>query len=68
MVPNRPGIIAELALALGRGGVNIEDMALHPAADMKTGAVSLFVAGDDEAEKAAGLVRELGHDVTRIER
>ena len=68
MVPNRPGIIAELALALGRGGVNIEDMALHPAADMKTGAVSLFVAGDDEAEKAAGLVRELGHDVTRIAR
>lgn len=68
MVPNSPGTIAEIALALGRGGVNIEDMALHPAADMKTGAVSLFVAGDDEAARAADLVRELGHDVTRVER
>ena len=32
--PNRPGIVAELALALGRAGVNIEDMALYPAPDM----------------------------------
>ena len=68
MVPNKPGIVAELALALGRGGVNIEDMALHPAADRKTGAVSLFVAGDDEAARAAELVSALGHDVTRLER
>ncbi len=35
---------------------------------MKTGAVSLFVAGEDEAVRAADLVRELGHDVTRVER
>ena len=27
-VPNRPGVIAEIALALGRAGVNIVDMAL----------------------------------------
>src|SRR5205823_1089815 len=33
-VPNRPGTVAELALALGRAGVNIEDMALSPAPDM----------------------------------
>ena len=67
-VPNKPGIVAELALALGRGGVNIEDMALYPAADMRTGAVSLYIAGDEEVERAAKLVRELGHDVSRVER
>lgn len=67
-VPNKPGIVAELALALGRGGVNIEDMALYPAADMSSGAISLFVAGDEEAERAAALVRNLGHDVSRVER
>jgi prephenate dehydrogenase len=67
-VPNRPGIVAELALALGRAGVNIEDMALHPAADMSSGAVSLFVAGDREAERAEELVSGLGHDVSRVER
>ncbi len=68
LVPNRPGIVAEIALALGRGAVNIEDMALHPAADMRSGAISLFVAGEREAERAAGLLRELGHDVAMVQR
>jgi prephenate dehydrogenase len=66
-VPNRPGIVAELALALGRAGVNIEDMALYPSADMTSGAISLYVAGDEEAARAEELVRDLGHDVSRAE-
>ncbi len=64
VVANRPGTVAELALALGEAGVNIEDMALHPAADMKSGAISLWVAGTERAERAATLVRELGHSAT----
>jgi prephenate dehydrogenase len=64
VVANRPGTIAELALKLGEAGVNIEDMALYPAADMTSGAVSLWVAGDEQAERAAALVRELGHTVS----
>ncbi|HKG36610.1 MAG TPA: prephenate dehydrogenase/arogenate dehydrogenase family protein [Solirubrobacterales bacterium] len=65
-VPNRPGTVAELALALGRGGVNIEDMALYPAQDMSSGAISLWVAGSGEAERAAALVRGLGHSVSVV--
>jgi len=65
-VPNRPGIVAELALALGRAGVNIEDMALYPAADMSSGAVSLWIAGESEAERAAEIVCELGHAVSIV--
>jgi prephenate dehydrogenase len=64
VVANRPGTVAELALALGEAGVNIEDMALHPATDMKSGAISLWVAGEGQAERAAALVRELGHSAT----
>lgn len=64
VVANRPGTVAELALALGEAGVNIEDMALHPASDMKSGAISLWVAGTEQAERAAKLVRELGHSAT----
>jgi prephenate dehydrogenase len=67
VVSNRPGTIAELALALGEAGVNIEDMALHPAPDMNSGAVTLWVAGDEGAERAAVLVRELGHTVTVLD-
>ncbi|HSD79546.1 MAG TPA: prephenate dehydrogenase/arogenate dehydrogenase family protein, partial [Solirubrobacteraceae bacterium] len=42
-VPNRPGVIAELALALGRAGINIADLALSPSADGTTGEVALWV-------------------------
>jgi prephenate dehydrogenase len=67
VVANRPGTIAELALALSETGVNIEDMALHPAPDMTSGAVSLWVAGDEQAAKAADLVRGLGHTVSVLD-
>jgi prephenate dehydrogenase len=65
-VPNRPGTVAELALALGRAGVNIEDMALYPAQDMKSGAISIWIAGAEQAERAAELVRDLGHGVSFV--
>jgi prephenate dehydrogenase len=67
VVTNKPGTIAELALALGEAGVNIEDMALHPAPDMTSGAVSLWVGGDEQAAKAEALVRELGHTASILD-
>ncbi len=66
VVANRPGTIAELALALGEAGVNIEDMALYPAPDMTSGAVSLWVAGDEQAARATALVRGLGHSASVV--
>lgn len=66
VVANKPGTIAELALALSEAGVNIEDMALHPAPDMTSGAVSLWVGGDEQATKAEQLVRQLGHTVSAV--
>lgn len=68
VVSNRPGTVAELALALSEGGVNIEDMALYPAADMRSGAISLWVAGTEQAQRAAELVEGLGHIVTPLDR
>jgi prephenate dehydrogenase len=62
-VPNRPGIVAQVALALGRAGVNIADMALAPAADMSSGAMTLWVAGDKTAARARELIEELGFPV-----
>ena len=55
-VPNRPGVIAQLALELGRAGVNITDMALYPAPDMSEGVVALWVAGEAPARRAQELV------------
>jgi prephenate dehydrogenase len=62
-VPNRPGIVAQVALALGKADVNILDMALAPAADMRSGAMTLWIAGDDQAARAHELIGELGFPV-----
>jgi prephenate dehydrogenase len=60
-VPNRPGIVAQLALSIGEAGVNIVDMALYPAADMQSGAIALWVAGEGSAERAVELIDGLGY-------
>ncbi len=62
-VPNRPGIVAQVALELARAGVNIIDMALAPASDMKTGSMTLWIAGDAQAERARELIAGLGFPV-----
>ncbi len=64
-VPNRPGVLAELALALGRAGLNITDMALYPAADMSEGVVALWISGEAPARRAQELVAQLGFPVAR---
>ncbi len=64
-VPNRPGVVAQLALELGRAGVNIADMALYPAPDMSEGVVALWIAGEEPSGRAAELIRGLGFPVTR---
>lgn len=64
LVPNRPGVLAELALALGKAGVNITDMSLDPTPDMSSGAISIWVAGADEAAKAERCIADLGHAVS----
>jgi prephenate dehydrogenase len=64
-VRNEPGVVARLALELGKAGINIVDMALYPAPDMESGIVALWVAGDAAAERAEALIREQGHPVAR---
>jgi prephenate dehydrogenase len=61
-VTNRPGVVAEIALALGRGGINISDMSLAPSWDATQGTVTIWCA-DDEADRAATLIGDLGFPV-----
>jgi prephenate dehydrogenase len=63
-VPNRPGIVAEIALALGRATIDIVDLGLYPASGTQ-GTVCLWIRGDDVAEQAEALVRGLGLEVGR---
>lgn len=66
LVSNRPGVLAELALALGKAGVNITDMSLDPTPDMSSGAISIWVAGEGEAAKAADCISSLGHSFSPV--
>jgi prephenate dehydrogenase len=63
LVPNRPGIVAEIALALGRATIDIVDMALYPASGSH-GTIALWIRGGVAAE-AESLVRDLGLEVIR---
>ena len=58
-VPNRPGVVAQIALALGLAGINIADMSLAPEADNRTGVIALWVP-DRDARRAIELIAELG--------
>ncbi|HYM55997.1 MAG TPA: prephenate dehydrogenase dimerization domain-containing protein, partial [Solirubrobacteraceae bacterium] len=64
-LPNRPGMIAEIALALGRAGINIAEIEVLPAADDRSGTASLWVRGDERAQRAQELIAELNFPVAR---
>jgi prephenate dehydrogenase len=64
LVPNRPGIVAEIALALGRASIDIVDMGLYPQSGTH-GTVALWIRGEDVATQAEELVRGLGLEVAR---
>lgn len=59
VVPNRPGVVADIALTLSREGINLADMSLAPSPDMATGALALWVPRDCE-DRARGLLGDLG--------
>ena len=58
VVPNRPGVIADLALTLSRAGINIHDMTLSPQPDFRSGEVALWVA-EPHAARALALVEDV---------
>jgi prephenate dehydrogenase len=62
-VPNRPGIVAEIALALGRASIDIVDMALYPAPGTH-GTIALWLRSADLAH-ARELVAGLGLEASQ---
>jgi prephenate dehydrogenase len=64
-VPNQPGVIAEIALALGHAGVNILDMVLSPSQDNRQGVVALWIGGQEHAQRASELIAGLGFPIVQ---
>jgi prephenate dehydrogenase len=64
-VTDRPGVVAEIALALGRAQISIVDMALSPSRDGGQGVVALWIRGEEPARRAAELIEALNIPVSR---
>jgi prephenate dehydrogenase len=62
-VPDRPGVLAGITQALGAERINIEDFELQHVSPDRGGTLSVLVAGEDEAVRAAALLEAQGYGV-----
>ncbi|MDP9490873.1 MAG: prephenate dehydrogenase/arogenate dehydrogenase family protein [Actinomycetota bacterium] len=62
-VPDRPGVLAGITQALGAERINIEDFELQHQTPERGGTLTVLVAGEQEAERAAALLEAQGYGV-----
>jgi prephenate dehydrogenase len=62
-VPDRPGVIAGIAQALGAERINIADFDLQHLSSERGGTLAILVAGEGEAQRAAALLEQQGYGV-----
>ena len=64
-IPDRPGALGELTLALGEGDINIEDLQIVHSAEGGRGMVHLTVSAD-AAERTSTILAARAFDPTRL--
>jgi prephenate dehydrogenase len=62
-VPDRPGVLAGITVALGAERINIEDFELHHLSPERGGTLTLLITGEEQAAKAAELLTRQGYGV-----
>ncbi len=65
-VPDRPGVLSSVTVALGNAGINIDDLAFHRISVEQGGVLSLVVSGGDTGQRAVGILKGLGYDAVSI--
>ena len=65
LVPDRPGVLAEVTTAAGQLGANIEDLRIMHSTEGGAGRLELVVAGREPAELLLGELVRLGYSVHR---
>jgi prephenate dehydrogenase len=63
-VPDRPGVLAGITQALGAERINIEDFELRHFSPERGGVLTMLVAGEGEAARAAELLEAQGYGVS----
>ena len=62
-VPDRPGVLAGITQALGAERINIEDFELSHMSPERGGGLSILIAGEEAARRAAELLEGQGYGV-----
>ena len=62
-VPDRPGVLAGITQALGAARINIEDFELQHMSRERGGTLTVLVAGEADAQRAAELLEAQGYSV-----
>lgn len=65
MIPDRPGILAEVTTAAGELGANIEDLRIVHSTEGGQGRLELVVAGSEAADRLTKALADLGYVVGR---
>ena len=63
LVPDRPGVLAEVTTAAGELGANIEDLNIFHSTEGGRGRLEVVIAGRGPAEELRGRLMELGYHV-----
>jgi len=62
-VPDRPGVLAGITVALGAERINIEDFELQHLSPERGGTLKLLIAGPQQAARAAEVLAQQGYGV-----
>jgi prephenate dehydrogenase len=62
-VPDRPGVLSGITQALGAEKINIEDFELQHLSPDRGGTLTVLVAGEEQARRAAELLEAQGYSV-----
>lgn len=62
-LPDRPGVLAGIFQALGAERINVEDFEMEHLSTERGGTLTILVAGESEAARAASLLEEQGYGV-----
>jgi prephenate dehydrogenase len=62
-IPDRPGVLAGIFQALGAARINVADFDMEHMSPDRGGTLTVVVGGEDDAERAAGLLEAQGYGV-----
>ena len=66
VIPDRPGVISEITRAIGRRGINIDDLQMIHLAPGERALLELTISDRDRAEEAAGALRVTGFELQLV--